>query len=114
MVFSIVNHPYGVPPWPWKPQSLDLRLKAHLLHPGLDLSMVITDSSGAFHGGSPKNSWMVYWLENPIYKWMITRATPMAMETPINIMYVNPKEIRGGFLKGKIHLETDDLEVPPF
>ena len=27
------------------------------------------------HGGTPK--WMVYWLENPIYKWMITRGTPI-------------------------------------
>ena len=27
--------------------------------------------------------WRVYFMENPIYKWMITRGTPMTMEIPI-------------------------------
>ena len=35
--------------------------------------------NGGFHshGATPNNSWMVFVRENPIYKWMRTRATPI-------------------------------------
>ena len=27
------------------------------------------------HGGSPIAGWMIYFMENPIYKWMTTRGS---------------------------------------
>ena len=41
--------------------------------------------SGGFHshGGTPRK--IVYFMENPIYKWMMTRGTPMTQETDGNM-----------------------------
>ena len=38
---------------------------------------------GGFHGHGGTLKQMVYWLENPIYKWMMTGGPPMAMATSI-------------------------------
>ena len=35
------------------------------------------------HEEPPQARWMVFLVEHLIYKWMITRATPMTMEMPI-------------------------------
>ena len=31
--------------------------------------------------GVPRNRWMVYFMENPTRKWMMTGGTPMTQET---------------------------------
>ena len=36
------------------------------------------------HSGVPQARWMVYVMEDPIYKWMMTGASPMTWESPIN------------------------------
>ena len=37
---------------------------------------------GGFLKWGYPNSWLVYFMENPIYKWMITGGTPMDWKPP--------------------------------
>ena len=66
-----------------------------------DLKIAPVDSlvpSGEFQAALPyggfqlamegPQKWMVYFMQNPIYKWMISRGTPMTQETSIYNMYI--------------------------
>ena len=47
------------------------------------LTRVSNHPFGSFHKCGYPNSWMGYFMEIPVYKWMITWGTPMTQETCI-------------------------------
>ena len=53
---------------------------------GTPLNKQETQMGGSINGGYP-NSWMLFVRENPNRKWMMTRGTPMTVETPISVVY---------------------------
>ena len=78
-----------------------------------NIDAVQRDMGVSINWGTPK--WMVFVMENPIYKWMMTGGPPMTQESPIFLslifqIWMLPISI---FRGGGCQTHPNTLELPP-